>query len=84
MDLLIALIAGGVGGVLAGRRRARFALWAKTLLGMLGGGLAVQVLPLLGRAAEGPGTVLWAIGIGAAGGAGLLLVAGFARGMGSK
>ncbi len=84
MDLLLALMAGAVGGVLAGRRGARFALWAKTLLGMLGGGLAVQGLPLLGRAVEGPGAVLWALGIGAAGGVALLLLAGFARGMGSK
>jgi hypothetical protein len=85
MELLIGLISGAFGGILMGGRGKSLSLGRalNSLIGIAGGGLAIQAHTLLGPsglASRGVdlGSLAQQIAIGAAGGAALVLVLGLA------
>ncbi|MEB8387194.1 hypothetical protein OO012_08150 [Rhodobacteraceae bacterium KMM 6894] len=85
MELLIGLMSGALGGTLVGGRgKSRsLGLFLNSLTGIAGGGLAVKVQTLLGPsglASRGVDIISLAeqVATGAAGGAALVIVLGFA------
>ena len=81
MQLIVALISGGVGGNLAGAILKNFSLGpvGNTIVGLIGGGLGGQLLSMAGLLQNGGGGTVADIGGSAVGGGVLMAIVGLIK-----
>lgn len=91
-QLIISLVAGAVGGNLAGvvLKKLSLGTLGNSIVGILGGGIGAQIFGMLGMAGAAGGsafeisTLIASVASGGVGGAVLLAIVGAVRGMMAK